>query len=67
MNLSVHLSFLDGSVIKNLPVHVGDMGVISKLERSPQEGNANPLQYSYLENLTDRGAWQGTVHGVIRV
>ena len=32
--------------------------------RSPREGNGNPLQYSCLENSTDRGAWQATVHGV---
>ena len=25
------------------------------------EGNDNPLQYSCLENSTDRGAWQATV------
>ena len=28
------------------------------------EGNGNPLQYSCLENTTDRGAWQATVHWV---
>ena len=31
------------------------------------EGNGNPLQYSYLENPMDRGAWQATVHGIPRV
>ena len=25
-----------------------------------------PLQYSCLENSTDRGAWQATVHGVTK-
>ena len=30
----------------------------------PQEGNGNPLQYSCLENSTDRGAWWAIVHGV---
>ena len=35
--------------------------------RSPGEGNGNPLQYSCLENLMDRGAWRATVHGVSRV
>ena len=25
-------------------------------------GNGNPLRYSCLENLMDRGAWQATVH-----
>ena len=31
--------------------------------RSPREGNGNPLQYSGLENPTDRGAWRAVVHG----
>ena len=31
------------------------------------EGNGNPLQYSCLENPMDRGAWEATVHGVLRV
>ena len=31
------------------------------------EGNGNPLQYSCLENLMDRGAWWATVHGITRV
>ena len=33
----------------------------------PGEENGNPLQYSYLENAMDRGAWQATVHRVARV
>ena len=32
----------------------------------PGEGNAKPLQYSYLQNPMDRGAWQATVHGVTK-
>ena len=31
---------------------------------SPGEGHGNPLQFSYVENSMDRGAWQATVHGV---
>ena len=31
------------------------------------EGYGNPLQYSCLESLMDREAWQATVHGVARV
>ena len=31
--------------------------------RSPGGGHSNPLQYSCLGNLMDRGAWQATVHG----
>ena len=34
----------------------GDPGSISELGRSPGEGQGNPLQYSCLENSTDRGA-----------
>ena len=42
----------------------GDLGLIPGLERSPGEGNGNPLQCSYLGNLMDRGDWQAAVHGV---
>ena len=35
-------------------------------EDPPGEGNDNPLQYSYLENPMDRGAWRTMVHGVTR-
>ena len=35
--------------------------------RFPGEGNGNPLQYSYLENPMDTGAWQATIHGLTRV
>ena len=34
---------------------------------SPGEGNDHPLQYSWLENPTDREVWCTTVHGVARV
>ena len=43
---------------------MGDLGSIPGSERSPGEGNGNPLQYSCLENPMDRGAGQATVHGV---
>ena len=46
---------------------VGDQGLIPGVGRYSGEGNGNPLQYSYLENPMDRGAWQATVHGVARV
>ena len=35
-------------------------------ERSPGVGNGNLLQYSYLGNPMDRGAWRDTVHGVAK-
>ena len=31
------------------------------------EGNGTPLQYSFLENPMDRGAWWAAVHGSLRV
>ena len=45
----------------------GDLSLISGLERSPGEGNGNPLQYSCLENSMNREVWQATVHGIARV
>ena len=39
----------------------------TKLNLGIGEENGNPVQYSCLKNPTDRGAWQATVHGVIRV
>ena len=30
------------------------------------EGNGTPLQYSYLENPMDGGAWYAAVHGVTK-
>ena len=44
----------------------GDPGLIPGSGRSPGGGRGNPLQYSCLENATDRGAWQTTVHGVAK-
>ena len=38
-----------------------------KLGPCPGEGNGNPLQYSYLENPLERGAWWAAVHGSYRV
>ena len=41
------LGFPDGSVVKNLPVNVGDMGLIPGLGRHPGEANDNPLYCSF--------------------
>ena len=57
-------------MVKNLPANAGDSREASSvlgLERSLEEGNGNPLQYSCLENSMGRGAWQATVHGATRV
>ena len=56
-------------MVKNPPANAGDaghQGSIPGLGRSLGGGNGNPLQYSYLENPMDRGAWQATVHGVTK-
>jgi len=52
------MGFPGGSVVKNLPPNAGDVGSIPGPGRSPEEGNGNPLQYSYLENAMDRGGLQ---------
>ena len=48
---------------ENPLANVGYMCSIPSSRRSPEVGNGNPLQYSHLENFTDRGDWQATVHG----
>ena len=49
-----------------MQVAAGDMGSIPGLERSPEEGHGNPLQYSCLENPMDREAWRAAVCGVAK-
>ena len=56
-------------MVKNPPAKAGDMRDVASipgLGRSPGEGHGNPLQYSRLENLMDRGVWQATVHRVTK-
>ena len=36
---------IGGSVIKNMPANVREVGLIPGSRRSPVEGNGNPLQY----------------------
>ena len=64
------MGFPDGSVVKNLPPNAGDSGhpvLTPGLGRSPGEGSGNPLQYSCLENLRDRGAWRATDSSCVSV
>ena len=54
-------------VVKNLPDDAGDardVGSIPGSERSSGGGTGNVLQYSCLENPTDRGDWRTTVHRI---
>ena len=50
--------------VKNLPANSGDPGSIPGLGRSLGVRNGNLLQYSFLQNSIDRGAWLTTLHGV---
>ena len=55
--------------VKNPPANAGDardVDLIPGLGRSPEVGNDTLLQYSWLENPMDRGAWLAIVHRVTR-
>ena len=64
--IMVTMGFPSDSDSKESACNVGDTGSTPGSERSPGEGNGNPLQYSCLENAMDRGAWRGTVHGITK-
>ena len=56
-------------MVKNLPANAGDIrdaGSIPGSGRPPGGQHDNPLQYSFLENPTDRGVWQAMVHRVAK-
>ena len=54
-------------MVKNSPTNAGGAGDLDSIpgsERSPGEGNGNPLQCSCLEKPRDGGAWWAAVYGV---
>ena len=51
---------------KETACNAGDLALMPGSERSTGEASGNPLQYSCLENPTDRGAWRATVHGITK-
>ena len=56
-------------VVKNLPANAGgirDTALIPGLGRSPGGGCGNPLQYSCLENPTDRSLAGYIVHSIAK-
>ena len=58
-----------GAVVKNPPAkegHARGGDSIPGSGRSPGGGNGNPLLYYCLDSSMDRGAWQGTVHGLVK-
>ena len=52
-------------MLKNMPA-MEDPGSIPRFKRCREEGNGNPVQYSYLDNFMDRGAWWATVPGAAK-
>ena len=65
----LYLGFPGGSEVKASAYNAGvtgDAGSIPGLGKSAGAGNGNPLQYTFLENPMDRGAWWATVHGVAK-
>ena len=61
-----YMGFLDSSIDKESTCNAGDPSSILGSGRSAGEGISYPLQYSYLENSMDRGAWLATVYGVAK-
>ena len=53
-------------MIENPSASVGDIGLIAGSGRSPGVGNDNSLQYGYLENSMNRGAWWAILQGVAK-
>ena len=55
-------------MVKNLPINEGDLRHADSIRggwgRSPGAGRSNPLQYCFLENPMDRGAWWAIDHSV---
>ena len=64
--LSISWGFPGGSDGNASTCKAGDPGLIFGPGRSLREANGYPLQYSCLENFTDREAWWATVHGVAK-
>ena len=58
LNVLLNVLLVDGSSNKESACNAGDASSIPEPGRSPGGGNGNLLQYSYLGNALDRGAWQ---------
>ena len=53
-------------MVKNPSAKAGNEGSVPGLEKSPGEGNGNPLQYSCLEVSWTKEPGRTTVHGVAK-
>ena len=69
INTHMHCASQVALGVKNLPASTGDVievGSVPGFGRSPGGGHGDPLQYSCLENPTDKGAWWAAVHRVTK-
>ena len=71
----MHTVFMSGNKLTGLlwwfrgkesACNAENLGSIPGSGRSPGGEHGSPLQYSFLENSTDRGTWWATVHGVTK-
>ena len=62
--LLIYGGFPGGLDDKESACNAEDLGFIPGFKRYPGEGSGYPLQYSCLENSTERGAWWATVRGI---
>ena len=60
------MGFPGGSDSKESACNIGDLSLIPGLGRAPGGGNGNPLHYSFLESIMDRGTWWATLQGVTK-
>ena len=67
LDFGINEASLSGSEDTESPCNAEDRGLIPGSGKSPGEGNGYQLQYSCLENLMDRGAWQLQSMGSQRV
>ena len=63
--LSVRISFSGGSVVKNLPDHTGDAGLIPGSGGSLGGGNDNHSSI-FTRKAMDGGVWWATAHGITK-
>ena len=62
----VESGFPGGTVVKSPPANAEVAGPVPGSGISPGVGSGKQLQYFFMENPMDRGAWQATVHGVTK-
>ena len=67
INSTEHFGLLQWLSGKESACNVGDASLVPESGRAPPGGgHGNPHQYSCLENLMDREAWQATVHRIAK-